>query len=386
MTILAICLAVTLGIILRERHLRRALREARAVGDDLRLAIDTIPTIVWITEPDGTVTFMNRAWREFTGLSLRDVAQGRWIDTLHPDEAQRVQATRNEAVAAGRPYELDARLRQADGTYRWVLRRARPLRNERGEIVKWFGVGTDIHDLKRAQRAARRARERALTAEFSAALEERSRLAREIHDTLLQGFAGVALQLAALSRRLTDITAVTSLSEVLGLAQRTLDEARLAVWDLREPAAESESFAASLREVAEHAIGQSGLLLDFEVRGTERPIDLKLQSVATRVLRECIANTIRHAQARSVRVLLGFGARNLRLRVADDGQGFAVDPTFRGYGKHWGLLGMSERAADVGGGFTVQSSPGAGTRAALRLPISPNGELLRETRQRFVRA
>src|SRR5215813_12392653 len=171
---LGFLVAVALGIVGHEWRLRRALQEARAAENDLRLAIDTIPAIVWITAPDGRVTFMNRAWRDFTGLSLEDGAQGRWIETLHPDEAQWVQSTRDAAVAAGRAYEVDARMRRADGSYRWVLRRAVPLRNGRGEIVQWYGTGTDVTATKRAQRAVRRARERALTARFTAALEERT--------------------------------------------------------------------------------------------------------------------------------------------------------------------------------------------------------------------
>src|SRR5262249_49282871 len=136
----SIALAVVLvGLIVWDARTRRALAEAGAIGNDMRLAIDTIPTIVWTTSADGTVDFMNRAWRDFTGA---EYAAGAWRDTLHPDESTWVQSTRDAAIAAGRAYELDARLRRADGTYRWVLRRAVPLRNDRGEIVRWYGTGT----------------------------------------------------------------------------------------------------------------------------------------------------------------------------------------------------------------------------------------------------
>ena len=139
---------VTFGA-MREARLRRALLEARAARNELRLAIDTIPTIVWSTTADGTVNFVNRAWRDFTGLSAEHAAGGGWLDTLHPDEAALVQATRSAAIAAGRPYELDVRLRQADGTYRWVLRRSVPLRDESGRIVQWYGAGTDRRSTQR---------------------------------------------------------------------------------------------------------------------------------------------------------------------------------------------------------------------------------------------
>jgi PAS domain S-box-containing protein len=480
-------------IIIRESRRRRALQDARAAGNDLRLAIDTIPTIVWSTAPDGTVDFMNRAWRDFTGISGEDAAR-RWVESLHPDEASWVQSTRNAAIAAGRAYELDARLRRSDGSYRWVLRRAVPLRNERGEIVKWYGTGTDIDDLKRAevalreseaylaeaqrlsrtgsfgwdlsrselrwsqemfrifeydprtdmptighvlqrvhpedlravqeaidrvthdkqdwdldhrllmpdgrvkhvhavaraarhaagvefigavmdvtatrraQREARRARERALAARFVAALEERTRLAREIHDTLLQGFTGVALQLTAVAHRVADAETAAALGDVIGLAQRTLDDARQAVWDLRAPAVGAETFPAALRQVAENAIRGTNLTFDFEVWGVERPLAAQVEAAATRVLQESIANTIKHAAARSVRVRLSYRGRSLRLSISDDGKGFRVDPEFRAYGGHWGLLGMKERAAELRGTLTVRSSPGHGTTVALRIP------------------
>ena len=115
MMALGFLVAVVVGIVGHEWRLRRALQEARAAENDLRLAIDTIPAIVWTTAPDGAVTFMNRAWRDFTGLTLEDGAQGRWIETLHPDEAQWVQSIRDAAVAEGRAYEVDARMRRADG-------------------------------------------------------------------------------------------------------------------------------------------------------------------------------------------------------------------------------------------------------------------------------
>jgi PAS domain S-box-containing protein len=481
-------------IIIRESRRRRALQDARASGNDLRLAIDTIPTIVWSTAPDGTVDFMNRAWRDFTGISAEDAARGAWVESLHPDEASWVQSTRNAAIAAGRAYELDARLRRSDGSYRWVLRRAVPLRNGQGDIVKWYGTGTDIDDLKRAevalreseaylaeaqrlsrtgsfgwdlsrselrwseetfrifeydprtdmptiahvlrrvhpkdlstvqeaidrithdkddwdldhrllmpdggvkyvhvvaravrhpggvefigavmdvtatrraQQEARRARERALAARFVAALEERTRLAREIHDTLLQGFTGVALQLTAVARRVPEAETAAALGDVIGLAQRTLDDARQAVWDLRAPAVDAGTFPATLRQVAENALRGTDLTLDFELWGVERPLAAQVEAAATRILQESIVNTIKHAAARSIRVRLAYRERNLRLTISDDGKGFNVDPEFRAYGGHWGLLGMKERAAELRGTLTIRSSPGQGTTIAVRIP------------------
>jgi signal transduction histidine kinase len=242
---------------------------------------------------------------------------------------------------------------------------------------------------RRAQVQARRARERALAARFTAALEERTRLAREIHDTLLQGFTGVALQLTGATRRIADPATVEALGHVVGLAQRTLDDARQAIWDLRTPLGMEGNFSTALREIAEDAVRGTDLALDFEVRGGERPLAPHVESAIARVLQESIANTVKHAAACSLRARFSYRDRSVRLSIADDGVGFQVDPEFRAYGGHWGLLGMKERATELCGTLKVRSLPGQGTTVVLRIPDrampaatlgsplrSPNGELL----------
>jgi two-component system sensor histidine kinase DegS len=185
---------------------------------------------------------------------------------------------------------------------------------------------------------------------------------------------------------------------VIDLAQRTLDDARQAVWDLRAPAVDG-TFPTVLRQVAEDAIRGTDLTLSFEVRGVARPVTDRVEAATARVLHESIANTIKHAGARLVRVRLSYKTRSVRLSVSDDGRGFEPDPAFRAYGEHWGLLGMKERAAELRGTLAVRSSPGRGTTVVLRLPdrttsaaqedsgkarVSPNGELLGESRDRFL--
>src|SRR5262249_34355783 len=189
-----------------------------------------------------------------------------------------------------------------------------------------------------------------------------------IHDTLLQGFTGVALQLTAIARHAADAETATALGAVVGQAQRTLDDARQAIWDLRSSALNAGAFPTALKESAEAAIRGTDLALDFAVRGIERPLAAPVEAAAARVLQESIANVVKHAEAQSVRVRFSYGPRGVKLSIADDGKGFHVDPEFRAYGGHWGLLGMKERAAELHGRLTVASAPGHGTTVALRVP------------------
>src|SRR2546430_581128 len=119
------------------------------IQERLRLIIDTIPTIVWRKLPDGSADFLNRNFREYTGLSLEDGMGWGWMNAFHPDD--RLKEEWRAALAAGKPFEKEARLRRADGEYRWFLLRAVPQRDKLGNIVKWYGLTCDIEDRKRAE-------------------------------------------------------------------------------------------------------------------------------------------------------------------------------------------------------------------------------------------
>src|ERR1700719_1438263 len=122
---------------------------SNTIEERLRLIIDTIPTIVWRKLPDGSADFLNRNFREYTGLSLEDGLDWGWMNAFHPDD--RLMEEWRAALAAEKPFEKEARLRRADGQYRWFLIRAVPLRDEQRNVVKWYGTTSDIEDLKRAE-------------------------------------------------------------------------------------------------------------------------------------------------------------------------------------------------------------------------------------------
>ena len=130
------------------RH-RAADEASNAIEERLRLIIDTIPTIVWSKLPDGSADFLNRNFREYTGLSLEDGLGWGWMNAFHPND--RSMEEWHAAWAAGKPFEKEARLRGTDGQYRWFLIRAVPMRDEQGTLVKWYGTTSDIEDLKRAE-------------------------------------------------------------------------------------------------------------------------------------------------------------------------------------------------------------------------------------------
>jgi PAS domain S-box-containing protein len=132
---------------------KRAEDALRKREKELREVIDTIPASVWSALPDGSNTYVNRRFVEYSGLSAEQTAGSGWQAATHPDDVQQHVGKWLASVSTGKPHENEARFRRADGQYRWHLDRGVPLRDEDGNIVKWYGVLTDIEDRKRAEEA-----------------------------------------------------------------------------------------------------------------------------------------------------------------------------------------------------------------------------------------
>ncbi len=137
----------------------RADEALRKSDDRLRLVIDTIPVLVWSKLPDGSADFLNQRFREYTGLFMEEGLGEGWLEAIHPEDPASSIDEWRAAFVAGRPFEFEARLRRADGEYRWFLFRGEPLRDEVGKIVKWYGTTTDIEDRKQAEWSLQEAQE-----------------------------------------------------------------------------------------------------------------------------------------------------------------------------------------------------------------------------------
>ena len=136
----------------RERANRKRAEEAvRQSEKQLRDLIETIPAMAFVTRPDGSSEFVSRPWIEYSGLSEEQTAGSGWAVTLHPDDLKQHLAKWRVSRATGQPFENEARHRDAHGNYRWLLARAVPLRDEQGNVLKWYGALTDIEDRKRAE-------------------------------------------------------------------------------------------------------------------------------------------------------------------------------------------------------------------------------------------
>jgi signal transduction histidine kinase len=206
--------------------------------------------------------------------------------------------------------------------------------------------------------------------EFRAVLGERSRIAREVHDTLAQGYVGISVQLEVLSELLRQnkaAAAADQLNFTRGYLREGLDDARQSIWALRSQDSGETTLPVLLRRMVEQAGGNgAGFETQFSMFGAYRPLPPGTERELLRVAQEAIHNAKRHAEAKKLFVQLEYGPAVIALEVRDDGRGFAVSKTAESPVGHYGLTGMKERAATIGGKLDVSSEPGVGTTVRLK--------------------
>ena len=205
--------------------------------------------------------------------------------------------------------------------------------------------------------------------EFRAVLGERNRIAREIHDTLAQGYVGVSVQLEVLAEllRMSKVEAATKqLDKTRGYVREGLADARQSIWALRSQDSGETTLPVRLRRMVK-AAGGGGLEASFSIFGAYRPLEAEMEREILRIAQEAIHNVKKHAGAKHAFVQLEYGPSEIALEVRDDGQGFAANDTPESPEGHFGLTGMKERAAAIGGTLEVTSEQAIGTTVRLRV-------------------
>jgi signal transduction histidine kinase len=200
----------------------------------------------------------------------------------------------------------------------------------------------------------------------SAVIAERNRMARDIHDTLAQGFTGVIVQLEAVRGAIAqnDLAEATDRVERAGdLARVGLGEARRSVLALRPGSLQDTSLRMALDDLLKRMTSGSSLQAEFQLEGDELAMPAEWEAGLLRIAQESLTNTIKHAKAKNFRATLTFGAKETQFRLVDDGSGFDLHAEREGFG----LLGMKERVDQLGGQFILRSMPGQGTEIQIIL-------------------
>jgi signal transduction histidine kinase len=281
------------------------------------------------------------------GDRYRDAAESR-----RRIEAEFTCAEVDRGIAAGEPFELDTRLRGKDDIYRLDEGRAR----------SWYLSATETESRKQEEERIRQENVR---------LEERTRIAQELHDTLLQTFQSASLHLGAAVLRLArDSPVKNQLDRTLEIMRQGIVEGRSAIQGLRSSGFQTSDLVGALSHIQDELTIQPDIDFRVTVTGRQKQLAREIQHEIYRIGREALANAFCHSRAKRIELELEYSDRELCVRIRDNGCGIEPQILEKRRDRHWGLAGMRERATRIGGVLKISSSPAAGTEVQLSIPTS----------------
>jgi signal transduction histidine kinase len=204
---------------------------------------------------------------------------------------------------------------------------------------------------------------------FEERLKERTRIAQELHDNLIQDVMGISLQIEVAEELLpAGVPARQSLSRAVHLCKAALDGGRRTLNDLRSVPLSAADLVKSFSQLSDECAGDSGIRADVVIEGLERPLNPLAGHEVLQVGRQAIANAFRHSHASEIHVLVSYGLRHLQIRVQDNGCGMTEEALNTRRHGHYGITGMQERSERIGGHLSIRSLVGEGTEVNLSVP------------------
>ncbi len=364
-----------------DRRSRKRAEVALAAGEDrLKLVARATNDTIWDWDLTTQALGWNEGFQVHFGFRPNEVHPGveSWYSCLHPEEKERVIATRYAAMnGAGDKWSDHYRFCRADGTYAHVLDRGYVLRNEAGRAVRAVGALIDLTEQKRVESelaaAYERLRDFTLRMEHTKE-EERKRIARELHDEFGQMLTGLKLDLAALGKQVAKSVTmpqpelIEKLQSMAALVGDSIHLVRKVASSLRPSILDDLGLVPALQWQAREFEARAGIPCETELSQnlSQREIDADQSSALFRIAQELLTNVMRHAHASRVRMALREESDVLLLEVSDNGCGIAerkhVNPTTLG------LRGLQERVALFGGTLHIDGDPGKGTTVRVCIP------------------
>ena len=378
-----------------------------------RTMADTVPVMTWVSGLNSRRIYINRQWLEFTGRTMQQELANEWAQGVHPDEFQHCIDTYRGAFRAHQSFQIEYRLRRADGQYRWLLERGVPWFSPDGVFAGYMGSCIDISDLKLGQEALQaehddlerlvqqrtnallvanarlqqeiaaqkltehrlveqQAQLRALASEVTVAQErERRRIALGLHDEIGQVLALAKLKIGALRESQTAGRNLGLLEEVGDLLDHAARATRSATFEMSSPILHELGLKAALQTLVNEFEKRDGIRIHFKADHDMTALVDRTRIVVYRAVRELFFNIEKHAQARNAAVSIRKDGEYLQIFVEDDGVG--TDNTCIGHGfgpsGGFGLFSIREQIKGIGGRLEIVSSLGVGTQVVVAVPL-----------------
>lgn len=324
---------------------------------ELRLITDALPVCICYLNSDWHYRFVNQTYESWFGC-CRDEILGKHIRELLGEAAYQSAELAINRVLEGQITAFETRIscslgeKQISATFIPDFGHSNQINNP--QVKGYYGLITDISDRKRAEAAS--------------ILEERNRFAREIHDTLAQAFTGIIMQMETAKVVIPNDSKIrTLINTTYDLAREGLAEARRSVWALRPPRLEQEGLSRALQHLVNGITAGTPLQTQCQIQAPPYSLPCDIETNLLRIVQEATTNTLKHANASSIRIELSFDSQTIRLQIQDNGDGFHPD---QDNGLGFGLIGMQERVQNLGGQLIITSELGQGTEVLVIVPLA----------------
>ena len=338
----------------------RDLTQLKEAEEKFRRVVETAPDAIVLVNPEGRIVMVNPQAEHMFAYAQRELI-GQPVEILVPDRFRGGHAHNRSAYLRKPVIRLmgvgqELCVVRKDGSEFPVEISLSPIETVDGTLVS--STIRDITERKELEKRARR----------STILEERSRMARDVHDTIAQGFTGIVLNLEAAEQASADLPKEVRhrITRARDVARQNLEEVRRSVMMLSASPSARGDLAGAIRNSLDSVRSNTGVRVGFSVRGTPQHLDTRCEENLLRIAQQSLDNALQHAQATRIRIELVFGKKQVRLHIEDNGQGFVIS---KGSGRGMGINGMCDRAEEIGGKCEIKSQPGRGTRVTVKVPL-----------------
>lgn len=352
------------GLLWQRTRKRRAEAVLRESEERFRVMADTTPSMIWMCDADGTVTYLNEQRHAFTGQDPSAGYGGNWFTSIHPDDVTDVLDALWQALKNQQTFSKEYRLRRTDGVYRWMFDVASPRFNGDGTFAGFIGSAVDVTDQKLAQQALENVSGQLIEAQEN----ERTRIARDLHDDICQRLALLSMELEqAMSVSKGRVLATQGLEEIRKHCAEIAGDVQSLSHELHSSKLDYLGLTAAIRGFCNEFSKQHGVSANFTDENVPQHLPKDVSLCLFRVAQESLHNAVKHSGTSRFKIELSAAPEEIRLSVTDAGAGF--DPRQAKKDRGLGLISMQERVHLVHGKFTVESSPGAGTKILAVVPL-----------------
>ncbi len=363
-------LLLVIGLLWERARKRKVESQLRESEKRFRLMTDTTPSLVWMCNPQGKVTYLNERRIAFTGSDSNAGYGDSWATYVHPDDLRNLKDGMSRGLKNRQAFSREYRLRRSDGVYRWMLDVTSPRVNGDGSFGGFIGSAIDVTDQKLAQQTLEQVSGQLIEAQE----KERARIARDLHDDICQRLAILSMEIEEANRSVSEspADAKKSLEEIGQNCSEIAVDLQSLSHQLHSSMLDCLGIVAAIGGLCQELSKQHDLNIEFRDSDMPRDLPKDISLCLFRIAQEALHNAVKYSETNQFSVALCAAEEEVQLVVRDAGAGFDVEEAKKNRGL--GLVSMQERVNLVHGRFSVESKPGQGTRIFAAVPFVTENE------------